>query len=79
MRLCRNIAFGVSVLLVMFEGASCFGNDDSTGQKIRRLTEFLPEVVRDKGAPGLKKFTPLVGVCRSSSRWKALPLEIKFT
>jgi hypothetical protein len=30
MRLCRNIAFGVSVLLVMLGGASCFGNDDST-------------------------------------------------
>ena len=30
MRLCRNIAFGVSVLLVMFGGAFRFGNDDST-------------------------------------------------
>ena len=30
MRLRRNVAFGLSVLLVMLAGASCFGEDDAT-------------------------------------------------
>lgn len=35
MRLGRNVAFGVSVLLVMLGGAPCFGDDDFTSARAK--------------------------------------------
>jgi Putative metallopeptidase len=59
MRLCRNIAFGVSVLLVMFGGASCFGNDDSTPARAkgkgRVTTVYQDDTIRPENRDAMKK------------------------
>lgn len=59
MRLGRNVAFGVSVLLVILGGAPCFGDDDSTSARAKgegRVTiVYQDDAIKPANRDAIKK------------------------
>jgi len=59
MRLHRNIAFGVFVLLVMLGGTSCFGDDNSTAARAQRKGRvtivYEDDTIRPENRDAMKK------------------------